>query len=260
MNWHSPIPVPDTHPVDYGAILLIISVFLLAGMVKGVVGLGLPTIAMGLLTLSMPPAVAASLLLFPSLVTNIWQLILGPAFMPLVKRLWTMVLGIIIGTLFGGLPTLASSASWTHAALGFVLGAYGIWGLAAKKLPAPGDHEKWLSPLLGYLTGAITAATGVFVIPAVPYLQSLRLSKEDMVQALGLSFTASTLALALQLYLASSLQLSDIGFSAMSLIPALAGMYAGQHLRKVISEATFRRYFFICLIALGIYMGLRNVG
>lgn len=45
--------------------------FLLAGFVKGVVGLGLPTVAVGMLGLVMPPAQAAALLVAPSMVTNV---------------------------------------------------------------------------------------------------------------------------------------------------------------------------------------------
>ena len=52
--------------------------FLLAGIVKGVTGMGLPTLAMGLLGAVMPPVTAASLLIVPSFVTNIWQLFAGP--------------------------------------------------------------------------------------------------------------------------------------------------------------------------------------
>lgn len=235
---------------------IVASVFLLAGVVKGVVGLGLPTIAMGLLSFAMPPAAAASLLLVPSFVTNVWQLLLGPSVRALLRRLWTLIAGLVAGTLVGGLPTLAAAPGWTHAALGAVLVAYGAWGLAAARLPEPGRHEVWLSPLVGYLTGAVTAATGVFVIPAVPYLQSLRLGRDDLIQALGLSFTASTLALAVQLGLSSSLQPVDLGLSALALVPALAGMALGQALRRVISERAFRRCFFAGLAALGVYMML----
>lgn len=237
--------------------ITIMSVFLLAGIVKGVIGLGLPTISMGLLTVVMAPASAASLLIIPSLVTNIWQLFIGPAFLSLIKRLWGFIAGIFIGTLFSVLPGLTSTSSWTEAALGVVLIMYGLWGLIASKLPSPGKSEKWLSPLVGYITGAITAATGVFVIPAVPYLQSLQLNKNDLVQALGLAFTASTIALAAHLSLDSKLDHVDYYLSTIALIPAIIGMYAGQYLRKVISELAFRRCFFIGLIALGAYMAIK---
>ncbi|WP_409310069.1 sulfite exporter TauE/SafE family protein [Pectobacterium sp. B1J-3] len=232
----------------------IIIVFLLAGMVKGIIGLGLPTIAMGLLTLTMPASAAASVLIIPSLITNIWQLICGPAFFMLVKRFWTLFVGIIVGTLWGGLPSLTSSSSWTGMALGLILAIYGIWGLLAKRLPQPGGHEMWLSPLVGYITGAITAATGVFVIPAVPYLQCLGLSKNDLVQSLGLAFTVSTVGLAVQLAQGIGLAGIDLGLSFFALIPAILGMVIGQRVRHLISEMAFRRGFFIGLIALGGYM------
>ncbi|GKW12486.1 hypothetical protein PEC301899_27680 [Pectobacterium carotovorum subsp. carotovorum] len=234
-------------------------VFLLAGVVKGVIGLGLPTIAMGLLTLAMPAASAAGLLIVPSLVTNIWQLVCGPAFLSLIKRFWTLFIGIMVGTLWNGLPALTSSSSWTNAALGGILVVYGLWGIVATTLPQPGRHEIWLSPLVGYLTGAITAATGVFVIPAVPYLQCLRLNKNDLVQALGLAFTVSTLGLALQLTRGMGLQGIDLWQSLLALIPALLGMMIGQRLRHAISEQVFRRCFFIGLMALGGYMAARGL-
>ncbi|KVH72745.1 hypothetical protein WJ42_24020 [Burkholderia cepacia] len=218
-------------------------VFLLAGAVKGMIGLGLPTIAMGLLTLAMPPSAAASLLLVPSFITNVWQLWLGPSFGPLLRRLWPLLAGLTIGTLTGGLPALAAGSTWTHAALGVVLILYGLWGLAAARLPAPGRHEKWLSAVVGYLTGVVTAATGVFVVPAVPYLQ-----------ALGLSFTASTIVLGLQLRVTGALETVDLGVSALALVPALAGMAGGQYARRVMSEKAFKRCFFVGLIALGAYM------
>ncbi|EBD3736688.1 sulfite exporter TauE/SafE family protein [Salmonella enterica] len=225
------------------------SVFLLAGIVKGVIGLGLPTISMGLLTVVMAPASAASLLIIPSLVTNIWQLFTGPAFLSLIKRLWGFIAGIFIGTLFSVLPGLTSTSSWTEAVLGIVLIMYGLWGgVIATKFPSPDEAEKWLSPLVSYITGAITAATGVFIIPAAPYLQSLQLNKNDLVQALGL---------AMRLSLGSKLDHVDYYLSAIALIPTIAGMCAGQYLRKVISELTFRYYFFIGLIAPGAYMALK---
>ncbi|EEE02993.1 sulfite exporter TauE/SafE family protein [Burkholderia multivorans] len=230
---------------------IIAAIFLLAGAVKGMIGLGLPTIAMGLLTLAMPPSAAASLLLVPSFVTNVWQLAIGPSFGALLRRLWPLLAGLAVGTLAGGLPALATGSRWTHAALGVVLILYGLWGLAAARLPAPGRHERWLSAVVGYLNGAVTAATGVFVVPAVPYLQALRLSKDDLIQALGLSFTASTIALGLQLRVSGSLQTVDLGMSALALVPALAGMAGGQYARRVMSEKTFRRCFFVGLLALG---------
>ena len=76
-------------------VLLITFTFLLAGMVKGVIGRGLPKVAMGLLALVIPPVQAAGLLVIPSLFTNVWQLIVGLSFIALLKRFGTMM--IVVG-------------------------------------------------------------------------------------------------------------------------------------------------------------------
>ena len=51
--------------------------YLLAGFVKGVIGMGLPTVSIGLLGLLLTPAQAAAILVVPSLATNIWQFAAG---------------------------------------------------------------------------------------------------------------------------------------------------------------------------------------
>jgi hypothetical protein len=78
-------------------VLIVSAVFLLAGAVKGMTGMGLPTVAMGALGAVMPPVVAASLLVVPSFVTNVWQLFAGPSFTGLVSRLSLMMVGILVG-------------------------------------------------------------------------------------------------------------------------------------------------------------------
>ena len=162
------------------ALAAITSIFVLAGFVKGVVGLGLPTVAMGLLAVVMTPAQAAALLVVPSFLTNAWQA-MGPELWPLTRRLWSMLLGICAGTWAGaGLITAADGAQ-ASAALGAVLALYGVLGLTAVEFPVPGRFE----PAIGVATGIVTAATGVYMIPSAPYLQAIGLEKDRLVQALG---------------------------------------------------------------------------
>src|SRR4051812_31437363 len=232
--------------------LFITGTFFLAGLVKGVVGLGLPTVAMGLLGLGMPPVEAAALLLVPSLVTNVWQLLAGPRFGALLRRLWGMMLGVVAGTLAGsGLIAGTAAAHQAAAGLGGALALYGVVGLLQPRLRVPRRAEPWAGPLVGAVTGLVTGATGVFVIPAVPYLGSLGLERDDLVQALDLSFTVSTFALAGGLALYGALPLAITGTSLLALVPALAGMTLGGWLRARVRPETFRLCFFVGLLALG---------
>lgn len=233
--------------------------FLLAGMVKGVVGMGLPTVAMGLLGLVMPPVEAAALLVVPSLVTNIWQLATGPRLIALARRLATMMLGVCAGTFFGiGLLTSGASGL-ASVALGTVLALYGAVGLAGPRFAIPAGAEPWLSPVVGMVTGVLTGATGVFVIPAVPYLGSLGLEKEELIQALGLSFAVSTIALAGALAMSGGLDASLARGSLLALVPVVAGLIIGQAVRKRLRPEIFRRWFFASLVVLGLYIVARAI-
>lgn len=242
--------------VDPVGILFAFLVFLLAGTVKGVTGMGLPTVGVGLLSLIMTPAEAAALIVVPSLATNLWQAFAGPALKPLARRLWPMLAGLCFGTAAGAvLPIGAPGAA---AALGGVLALYGALGLAPKLRPrVPPRAEAALRPVAGLLTGAVTAVTGVFVIPAAPFLGALGLERDALVQALGLSFSVSTVALA-ALLAANGGFGGGVGFaSLLALLPATLGMVFGGALRRAMSPELFRRVFFGGLAALGAHLLLR---
>ena len=239
----------------------VIAVFAIAGMIKGTIGLGLPAVSMALLTLLMSPFQAATLLIIPSLVTNIWQLFAEGHVLRLIRRFWRLLLGIIVGTIWSVFPTLGQGEFQSEILLGGMLALYGAYGLFAKNMPNLAPHEKWLSPIIGYLGGAITVATGVIVIPVVPFLQSLNLKRDDLVQSLGLAFTVSTVCLAIYLYLNPVDQMNiDWKMSLIALIPALIGMWFGTKIRYRIPEQKFRKLFFLGLVLFGSYMVLHQLG
>jgi hypothetical protein len=237
----------------------ILAVFLLAGFTKGIIGLGLPTISMGLLAVILSPVEAAALLILPSLVTNVWQMVDGPHLGTLLRRLWPLNLGVCIGTWLGAAFVSGLGGPYGALALGVALMAYAVSGLAALKLSVPASSEPWLGPVTGAVTGGITAATGVFVIPAVPYLQAIGLTKDELVQALGLSFTVSTVALAVTLVGSSGLNLGLAWPSVAGVVVALVGMRLGQAVRARLSPQTFRLWFFAGLLALGAYLAARGL-
>ena len=230
-------------------------VFLLAGLVKGMIGLGLPAVSMGLLTMMISPFQAASLLIVPSMVTNVWQLFAEGQVLRVLQRFWSLLLGIIIGSIWSIFPRLGQTDFNSEALLGGMLLLYGLYGLAAKQIPNLSRYAAVLSPLVGYLGGALTVATGVVVIPVVPYLQSLHLQRDDLVQSLGMAFTVSTacLAIFLQQNPVDHLPI-DYAWSLMALVPALLGMWLGTRIRYRITEQKFRKVFFLGLMILGGYM------
>jgi uncharacterized protein len=239
--------------------LFVAAVFALAGLVKGVIGLGLPTVSMGLLALAMSPPEAAALLVLPSLLTNLWQAIAGPSLRRIAVRLWPTMLGVCLGTWAGSGLMTGAHARYGAGLLGLALVLYALTGLTSRRLRISRTHEWWMGPAAGAPTGVIGAATGVFVIPAVLYMQAIGLEKEELVQALGLSFTISTLALAFNLASAGALNVGVAGPALLALAMACAGMWVGQLLRRALQPATFRRWFFVGLLLLGLYLAARTV-
>ncbi|RST53333.1 sulfite exporter TauE/SafE family protein [Variovorax sp. DXTD-1] len=236
------------------------AVFLLAGTVKGVIGLGLPTVAMALLALWMPPAQAAALLIVPSLVTNLWQTGPRATFKPVLCRIGGMQAGIVAGTLGGALWLGVPGGAWASVALGVALVAYALWGLTGRQLHVPPGRERWLGPAVGAATGLVTAVTGVFAMPAVPYMQALGFQRDALIQAMGISFTTSTVVLAIGLAGNGGYPVSALGGSIAMLLPAIGGMALGTWLRKRLPVAVFRRCFLAGLALLGLYMVARALG
>ena len=244
---------------DPDQVVMIALTFVLAGMVKGVTGMGLPTVAMGILGSLISPVAAAAMLLLPSRISNLFQFGGGGNTRMLLKRLWPMLLTVVIATLLASVWITGGETSRTQFALGLALMVYALWTLAGKRIAIAPRREKPLSLVVGFATGLLTGGTGVFVMPAVPWIQSLGFEKDELVQALGISFTFSTLALALGLWWHDALPVQSLSLSAFAIVPALLGQWAGTRIRRVISPVVFKRCFLFCLLGLSIEMMLRAV-
>jgi uncharacterized membrane protein YfcA len=234
---------------------LVVVVFILGGAVKGVLGGGLPSISIGLLSVVMPIPLAAAIVVVPTFATNVWQSF-GPHFLPLMRRIWLMLLGICVGAWLGaGLMTGAYS-EWTRTGLGLALAIYAVIGLLKLHPTLPRQIEPWLAPIVGLATGALAAGTGVFVIPSGLYLQAMGLNKDELVQALGITYTVSTIALGGVVARAGTLSADLLIPTVVALATSLLGMWLGQKVRYRLREETFRKWFFISLLLLGVHLAL----
>lgn len=221
--------------------------------------MGLPTVAMGVLGLVTSPAQAAAFVVVPSLVTNVWQFLSGAHWLALARRTWPMLVAICLITwasagLMTG-PGAARAVTW----LGIALVAYAVIGFAKMHVSVPKEHEAWLSPTVGVATGVVTGATGVFVIPAVPYLQALGLEEDDLVQSPGAFFhDVDSCARGGP---REPRRISNVPGSRLyaCVAPALVGMLIGQVIRARVNAATFRLVFLTSLLLLGGDLVARSV-
>jgi uncharacterized membrane protein YfcA len=248
--------LPD---VSLPVLLYAAAALALAGFVKGFIGLGMPTTATGLLTIVLTPVQAAALLLAPNVATNIWQAFSGKRLRPLLRRLWPLLAGIAAGSAPGAGIMTHDTSGLTVTVLGVLLCLYAALSLLSPRLRVPPTAEWWLGPLVGAATGGLTVLTGVFVLPLVPYLNALALERDELIQALGLSFLTCGLAVGVALARENALPVASLAASAAALAPAGLGLWLGQWLRQFTSPAVFVHVFALALFAIGLHLAVRNL-
>jgi uncharacterized protein len=246
--------------LETNVILAVAGTFLLAGAVKGVIGLGLPTVSLALLTVAFDLPSAMALLLAPSFVTNLWQALVGGNGKAILRRLWPFLVMATVTVWIGATALTRVNLSVLTALLGVLLVIYAAVNLAGIRLTIPARHETWAGPLMGTANGVLTGMTGSFVVPGVMFLQAIGLSRDTLIQAMGILFTVSTVALAAALQKANFLTLEHGLLSLGAVVPAIAGMVLGQRIRSKLSEHKFRLVFFVALLLLGVYIIANALG
>jgi uncharacterized membrane protein YfcA len=209
---------------------------------------------MGLLATTMAPSQALAIVIVPAVVTNIWQTFVGPYLPDIVRRLWPLLIGTAAGIWLNAGSLTGPYAPYLPIALGIILVIYAVLGLSKIAFKVARRNEKWVGGIVGVVTGLISAATGVQVIPSMPFLQAIGMEKDELVQALGVFFTVATVALTVNLTTSGLLTAATALPGAVAMACSFGGMFIGQTLRTRMPADAFRRWFLIAMIFLGLYI------
>ena len=230
-----------------------LAVFLLAGTVKGLVGLGLPTITIALSSLGLPLSEAIALIALPTVVTNIWQAAVGGRFWIILRRQWPLIVPLVVVLYLTMWLVGRKGPNWAFLVLAAVLIVYSALGLLRIRLHIHADLEKPLAPVIGVISGFVAGVVGVPVVPLMPYLQGLDIKPAELVQTLGVVLCATSLTLTVSLLNFGLLDGPRAVVSAAAAVPALAGMWVGQQIRRRLSVEQFRLAVFWALLLTGAY-------
>jgi uncharacterized membrane protein YfcA len=234
--------------------LAVAGAFIVAGIAKGAVGMGLPPIVIGLLTFVLPLDQALAIMVVPAMVTNVWQAIYGGGFRVLLRRFAGMAASAV-AALFGVAflsGHLGSPAALTW--IGVLLVVYSLVALTPWRPAVSRRTERWANPVIGALSGAVAGFTGVAAVPFLPYMQSLDMDRHELVQALGVMFLFMVGALTVALALQGAFHLDTAASGLAAVAPTMLGVWLGQKGREAVSPETFRRIFILGMLALGLNM------
>jgi len=222
--------------------------FTVAGFVKGVFGFGFPIITLIILTLTIGLLDALAIIVVPTIVTNIWQSLSGPYLKDITRRMW----------LYSAYLTVVN-IKWPTAMLGAVLFIFALSRLLNVSISVPRKWELPLSVPLGAINGMLTGMTGSFMVPSVLFMQAMGFQRDMLVQAMGVFFAISTIALAVSLGKNDLISMQHLQLSLLALVPSIVGLYIGRWIRLRINEERFQQIFLVSVLLLGGYIWYQAV-
>jgi uncharacterized protein len=222
-----------------------------AGLLKGIIGVGMPVVALPLLSLFIDIKSATMLLSMPLILSNLPQALEGGKTGRRILQLMPVFLGMIPGLFLGVRILLALDANVAKIIAGLALmGVAGVT-LLAPKLQI---QSRWVLStgitfgFFGGILGGIAAMAGplVFIFMLAKGLRGKAFTKEA---SLYLVVSSGLLAI----FLTASRQFSwlDVSVSTAAMLPVALGIYVGQHMRDKIAPETFKNLVLITVIAAG---------
>ena len=233
--------------------------FTIAGFVKGVVGFGFPVITLIILTLTIGLLDALAIIVFPTIVTNVWQGLAGPYLKDIARRMWLYCLTAMIFIWFTSAYLAVVNIKWPTAMLGAVLVMFALSRLLQVSVKVPRKWERPLSVPLGAINGMLTGMTGSFMVPSVLFMQAMGFQRDMLVQAMGVFFAISTMVLAVSLGKNDLISMEHVRLSLLALVPSILGLYIGRWTRLKINEERFQQIFLGSVLLLGGYISYRSV-
>lgn len=238
----------------------IAAAYFVAALVKGVTGLGYSSTCLPILTLAFGLKEALPLVLIPSVGSNLVVLARTGGFGASVRRFWPMLLSAA-ASVVAGLWALARMGGGNAAAvLGVVLLAYVGFALGNARFRLAEARTRRFEPVIGAVTGFVNGLTGSQVMPLIPYLLSLDLTRERFLQASNQSFTLSSAVMFVGLGMAGAITPQVVAVSVGGLLPVALGVRMGERIGRRLAPQAFRTTVLIVLGALGLGLILRAAG
>jgi hypothetical protein len=234
---------------DIWIAMAVLGVFLISGVVKGFLGIGLPAAAMALLTLVMEPTVAISLLTLPIIFTNVAQYARCESPMEIAGKYWLFGLAIMSSIFVTSLFILSYPTEVLTISIGFAMIAFSLSQMSGARISV-GPGRKW-HVIVGLFVGTLGGLSSIWSPPVAMYLLTRNVPKGEFIGATGFLFLAGSIPLATGLALAGVLTIDTVLHSLMGLIVVLVGFRIGEWLREFVPQDLFRRIVLWAFLLMG---------
>ncbi|MCK5391370.1 MAG: sulfite exporter TauE/SafE family protein [Deltaproteobacteria bacterium] len=237
----------DTH-----ILIIVYTTFFAAAFIKGLTGLGFVTLCLPVIAIFIKLEQAIPLVVLPSLLSNVMVIYQTGRLRQSLRRFWLLYISAFPG-IYAGVLILNMAGNYAaKIILGVVSIAYSLLLLLKIELSIPEKNERILSAPIGLTNGFLNGLTGTQIIPMLPYLLSLKLDRDGMINAINVGFTLSITVLLIIFGKFNLISLETLKYSIVGAIPVAVGIYLGGKLRHKISEEKFKLAVLFLLIIIGV--------
>ncbi len=241
-------------PIELELILIAVAAFIVAGTIKGIIGLGLPLTSVAIISSFLPLTTALAIVVIPVLVLNMWQAAQGLDFRIVFRRLFLLNLFACIGIALGAYLLVVIDIRILTVLLGIAIGGYVLIDMFHFRLDIAREREAPWAVGLGFAGGVLCGATGSLAAPVILFLHGIKLERDAFVQAIGMVFFITSFMWAAALIQNGIMTWETSKLSAAAILPAAAGMIFGTWVRSKIPPERFRKLVmgFLFLLALNL--------
>ena len=239
-------------------VLICILAFILGGLVKGTLGVGLPLLAVPLMSMVIPSPRAIGMVAVPVVLSNLWQMIDSRRIVQGWLRFWPLIIMQLISTVLTVKFTLSLDAhQMNQMVAGSMLLALVLMVLKPTFEVAPAAEKK-ASAVVGLLSGLLGGVSSLTGPVIITYLMALKLSREEFIGCISIIYLSSGLPLYLAMLYYGRMDLTDLTYSAMALVPMALGLMLGKMIRNKMSENAFRLILYVYLVVMSIALLVRS--
>jgi len=235
-----------------------LGIFFLGGLVKGTIGVGLPTVTLTLLSFFFDIKDSISFILIPVILTNLVQMLDGKELKSIIQQTKFFLIVSVIFVIPGFLILRVINSNTILVILAILLVLNSCLVLFNKIITVKRHTSFKTQFWVGALTGITTGVTSIYTMPFIFLIQSLKFNKEKLIQLMGLSFFLYSLTQFTLFYSFSMINEKVLLFSSIACVPILIGVLSGKLLRKVLSEQTFKKLFNYMLLISGIIIIIKS--
>jgi len=245
--------------IDYLILIQIILIFFAGGLIKGLIGVGLPTVTLTFLSFIFDIKESISIILIPVILTNLYQMIDGKYLKKIISDTKFFQISAFLFVLPGFYFLLFLNSNTILFILAAILIFNSTLSLIKYEIQFKNFRSKYYQLFIGSTTGVVTGVTGLYTMPFIFLIQSLQYTKNQVIQLMGLTFFIFACTQFLLFSFNDLINIKILTLSTIACIPILMGVYLGTILRKKISESLFKLLFNLILVIMGILLIMKTI-